>query len=189
MRLSGSGCKRTIGLLLAAMILSLCTACGSAERTGPLIGRWAFEGTEDEVLRLNADGSAVWQKKSFTWTDSGEALTLTPASGDPVVIRYKRDDGGFRIWPVTVYAPSAASQPDGLVGAWYVEETPRVSFIFRADGTFAEDTAFSGTYTVDPEAGTFRLDYGGLFDPVVCGYALRDGKLEVAYPWVLVPCP
>ena len=62
-----------------------------------------------------------------------------------------------------------------------------MSFVFTADGAFSEDTAFSGMYTVDEETGSFRLDYGGIFESIVCYYTIEDNLLTVAYPWKVYP--
>ncbi len=179
--------RRAAGILLALAVLALCLPC-AAEQACPLIGRWTFPGLDEVVLRVEADGTAVYQGQAFDWTDRGDALELVSADGTVTVLRYLSDESGMWIWPATVYARTEGDAGSGLTGAWSVPETPRVSFVFRADGTFVEDTVFTGTWTADEEAGTFRLDYGGMFDPVVCRWSIEGDRLTVEYPWQLVPC-
>ena len=52
---------------------------------------------------------------------------------------------------------------------------------------FLEDGTFTGTYRVDPEAGTIQLVYiGGFGDALL--YFTQEGNddLKVEYPWILV---
>ncbi|MBR4459507.1 MAG: hypothetical protein IKS31_11175 [Clostridia bacterium] len=180
--------RRFTGCTVLAGFLILFLLCG-AEAECPLVGEWAYDYAPDTpVLRVEEGGRAVYLGLTFTWTDDGEALTLhLPNSSFSTILRYKADESGLWIYPWRTYIRSAEGASDGLTGSWYVEETPRVSFIFREDGTFSEDTAFSGTYTADAESGTFTLNYGGVFDPVTCRYFLDGDSLAVAYPWRVVP--
>lgn len=175
----------TVTALLVCLILCL-PAFG--ESTCPLIGAWSYDpnGTTIDLL-LNVDGTAVYHSMICTWKDEDSCLTLRALNGQEYIIRYEQTDDRITVYPLTTYTRKETEDANGLIGSWYVPETPRVSFVFTADGAFSEDTAFSGMYTVDEEAGSFRLDYGGIFEPIVCYYTIEDDLLTVAYPWKVYP--
>ncbi len=159
------------------------------ESSCPILGSWSFypEGNTLDLV-IDPNGSALYQGMIGSWWENEDGtITIAPVNGNETVLRYEQGETGWIVYPRTEYMRSETANPDGIVGTWYVPETPRVSFVFNEDGTFAEDTAFSGTYTVDEENGTIRLDYGGFFDPVVCRFSMDGDRLVVEYPWTLYP--
>lgn len=183
--------KRRFWKPTAILVLILCALCASvwAEGTAcPLVGRWAYpHEPKTAVLEVRKDGTAAWLGKNWTWKDEDGRLTLTDAGGESLSLRYAVEDGQPVVYLTTVYRPAEGTETAGLTGQWTDPDAPRCGFVFTDTGLFLEDSTFTGTYTVDEEAGTFRLHYGSLFDDTVCYYALGDGTLTVEYPWPLVP--
>lgn len=181
-----------VRLWKVAFILALCLAVSAGslgEAAFPLIGDWAFNhAPETSVLLVREDGTAVYDGRDWTWEGDETFLTLKDAEGETFPIRYIADEKG--VW---IYLPGEYTRRDKLTdeeiwGAWIRDTSDMSSFIFEKDGRFMEDGTFVGTYKVDPEAGTFLLQYqpAGYFDDTLC-YFLREGDhMTIFYPWTMV---
>ena len=185
-------CLKLFRKILSTVLVMVCLgipALTIGESSCPILGSWSFypEGNTLDLV-IDPNGSALYQGMIGSWHENEDGtITIATLNGKETVLRYEQTETGWIVYPRTEYMRSETANPDGIVGTWYVPETPRVSFVFNEDGTFAEDTAFSGTYTVDEENGTIRLDYGGFFDPVVCRFSMDGDRLVVEYPWTLYP--
>ena len=155
--------------------------------TCPLEGTWAYaHDHKAPVLSVNADGTCVYFGKQYAWEDQEGFLALRN-DDESAVLRYLVTDEAVYIYPETVFEKTGHTELAGLFGVWKGVNSGS-SFAFTPDGYFLEDGAFAGQYTVDEDAGTFLLNYGGVFADTLCYYTLReDGLLTVAYPYDVVP--
>ena len=193
-RLTGSPMSNSsfhIRVWMVAFLLILCLAFSAAALGGenfPLVGDWAFNhAPEKTVLLVRDDGTAVYDGRDWTWEGDETFLNLQNTEGETFSIRYAADEDGIRI-----YLPGDYTRRDKLVdeeiwGAWIKDTSDASSFIFEKDGRFMEDTTFVGTYKVDPEAGTFLLQYqpAGYFNDTLCYFEREGDHMTVFYPWPL----
>ena len=156
-------------------------------QTSPLEGAWAYaHDPKTPILTVKSDGTAVYFGKQYGWEDIGGFLSLSGEEGN-AFLRYHVTDQAVYIYPETVFEKTGHPELEGLFGVWQGVNSGS-SFAFTPDGYFLEDGAFTGQYTVDADAGTFLLNYGGVFADTLCYYTLReDGCLVVAYPYDVVP--
>ena len=174
--------------LVLILILSM-VAAASAESASFRPGDWAFNHEpEKSVLLLREDGTAIWQGTECTWKDDGDFIHLTPESGEEISIRYQATEEKTLVWLPVEYRRAEEVPGEGLNGAWIGKESEGSTFIFReSDHMFLEDGTFTGTFTVDPEAGTLLLAYIQYFDDTLCYFRLEGNDvLKMEYPWPLV---
>ena len=180
--------KKLLCVLLVLLLLAGCAkpaALSPAEQA--LVGEWAYDhDSKTAVLVLKQDGSAKYDGAKYDrFAYDGERLTLTASDGTAQTIRCTHDGEGLLFYRSTVYERESGS--DGLPGVWH-DSADNWTFEFTNTGGFMEDGYFPGTYTVDEDAGSFRLHYaGGQLDDTVCYYTLDGDTLTVEYPWRMVP--
>lgn len=153
----------------------------------PLLGEWAYDYEPTVlVLRLEANGNAWYLGKDYTWADQGSFLKLADPEGNTLMLRYAVSETQKVIYPRTFYRRGTHVEGEGgLIGVWE-GVSDGSSFVFTPAGYFLEDSAFSGNFMADPEAGTFLLHYGEVFADTLCYYGVENEILSVEYPWVIV---
>ena len=180
--------KKLLCVFFALLLLAGCAkpaALSPAEQA--LVGKWAYDhDPKTAVLILKQDGSAKYAGTKYDrFTYDGELLELTASDGTAQTIRCQQDEEGLLLYRATVYIREDSG--DGLTGVWH-DDADNWTFEFTKTGAFMEDGYFPGTYTVDEEAGSFRLHYaGGQLDDTVCYFSLDGDALTVEYPWRMVP--
>jgi len=177
-------------VLLPVLVLILALGVSfpaTAENAGFPTGDWAFNyAPEESVLLLREDGTAVLKGQDYTWTDDGEFLTLTEENGETVSLRYLATEKKTLLYFPTEYVRAEDVPGFGLIGAWKGKESEGSTFIFRSDKMFLEDGTFTGTFRMDPEAGTLLLVYIKYFEDTLCYFRLDNDILTVDYPWPMV---
>lgn len=189
----------TRGIRISALLFSillLWTACGSLGEAalpqeadvGSLLGEWAFDYEPTVlVLRLSEDGSAWYKGQEYTWEEDGSGfLKLTDESGALLSLRYSLSDGKTVIYPQTSYHRGKEVEGQGgIIGIWE-GVSDGSTFVFTPSGKFLEDNAFAGYFLADPDAGTFLLHYGEIFEDTLCYYSIDQEILTIEYPWTIV---
>lgn len=173
-------------LVLILLTVSLAAAAGDA---GFRSGDWAFNhAPEETVLSLQEGGAGTFYGLPCSWEDDGEFLRLVSEDGAETLIRYRVTDEQATIWLPAEFSRIEGDAHKGVSGSWKGKNGSGNTFIFREeDHMFLEDGTFTGTYRVDPEAGTIQLVYiGGFGDALL--YFTQEGNddLKVEYPWILV---
>ena len=167
-------------LFMAALIL---TACGNTQE-GPLSGKYAYiHDTEKAALVFRGDKVTLDGTK-YSYTVDGQLLLLT-RSGQTTPMRYTETKDGMYIYKSTVYTLTSGAGGKGIVGKWDNAEN-RWSFEFNDKNEFLEDGIFAGYYTVDEDAGSFKLMYNDPIEDTVCYYTVNGNELTVEYPWPMV---
>lgn len=176
----------TVGILCVLLVLLL-AACGSRDMSPEeraLCGSWAYSHDPDTaVLTLKKSGRAVYEDTRYDYTVDGQFLLFLSGQGETLALRYRMEDGGM-----TLYIPSeyeCEDTPESLMGFWECGAR-NWTFEFSADGTFREDSVFTGNYAADEENGTLTLRYSDYFEDTVCYYTLAGDRLTVEYPWRMV---
>lgn len=179
--------KRFISVLLIAVLVIL-AGCASEElspQTKEIKGKWAYIHDEETViLNLKADGTAKFHDKDYTYDCDEQFIKLT-ADGETLNLRYYVDGDDIYIYEQTVYKYDGEGKPDGIAGLWTSAEN-NWEFEFTENGTFKEDGYFPGYYSVDEEAGTFKLVYNDQFEDTVCYYRISGDEMLLEYPWHMV---
>ena len=183
-------------LLLVLVTVVLLTGCGKAES-------WAynFDKTK-EILRLNTDGTAVYQEKVFvegvqktkekkytSYKKDDSFITLTGEDGD-LKIRYKTTDDGIILYEKSTYRYTPSEnyvRGDSIVGVWTSTGTDRLFYEFSETGNFLEDGLFVGEYELDSEAGTVTLNYYDDVPSAMFYFTIQGDEMTVEYPWDMVP--
>ena len=175
-----------VPLLLFLRLLPAASA-GKAEPF-PLLGDWAFNHAPDtSVLLVREDGTAVYDGRDWTWQADETVLTLTDAAGNAFPIRYTAKDGAVQIYLPAEYTRRDKLEDAEIWGAWINDRSDLSSFVFEKDGRFMEDGTFVGRYQVDPEAGTFLLQYQpAYFGDTLCYFVREGDHMTVFYPWMVV---
>lgn len=171
------------GMLCAAVMLILCTALAGC---GGKAEKWAYIHEPDkEVLRLSSNGKAVFNGTEYTYTKDSDHITLTDAAGKPEEHRYVMDGEQMIFYERSVYTLEEGTAGDGIIGVW---KNGKSVYEFTAKGTFNEDNAFFGHYSVDEQAGTIQFMYDAPLPDALLYYELgSDGKqLTIDYPWPMV---
>ena len=179
--------KKVSFLFLVLILLSISLAA-PAESTGFRPGDWAFNyAPETSVLLLREDGTGIYQGTPCTWQDDGTFLRLAGEAGE-ISLRYRVTDGKTMIYLPSEYFRAEDDTGEGILGSWVRKEPSKSTFIFRGrDGMFLEDGTFTGTFRVDPEAGTILLVYIGGFEDTLLYYSQEgNDDLKIEYPWTLV---
>ena len=179
---------KKVAFLILVLIL-FCVSVAAADETAGLgPGDWAFNhAPEESVLLLQEDGTGAFYGLPCSWKDDGSFLYLTVEDGTEIALRYLAADGKTTIWLPAEYVRAEGDANEGIMGAWKGKNKSGNTFIFREeDMRFLEDGTFTGSFTVDPEAGTVRLVYIGGFEDAVL-YFRQDGNddLKIEYPWTL----
>lgn len=180
--------KRYISVLLIAVFLLLagCAAADLSPQAQTIQGKWAYIHDEETViLKLKADGTAVFHDKDYTYDCDGEYILLKSSDGEELNLRYKLDDDNLYVFEQTTYTYDGEGKPDGIVGQWVSPEN-NWNFEFTEEGTFMEDGYFPGYYTVNEKDGTFKLVYNDKFEDTVCYYHIDGKELMLEYPWCMV---
>ena len=175
--------------LFLVLILLVVSVAPAEETPGFRPGDWAFNhAPETSVLVLREDGSGAFYGLPCSWEDDGEFLRLVSEDGAETLIRYRVTDEQATIWLPAEFSRIEGDAHKGVSGSWKGKNGSGNTFIFREeDHMFLEDGTFTGTYRVDPEAGTIQLVYiGGFGDALL--YFTQEGNddLKVEYPWILV---
>lgn len=181
--------KRAFSFPVIALVLFLCAFASSAALgEGFPVGEWAFNhAPEESVLLLREDGTAVLKGQAFTWADDGAFLRLTGVDGQETSLRYQVSADKVMLYFPADYIRAEGVPGEGLIGAWVGRESSGSTFIFRADRMFLEDGTFTGTFRVDPEAGTILLVYVGNFDDTLLYFRQEENdSLRIEYPWQMV---
>ncbi len=172
-------------LVLAILLCAALTVSAAAE--GFPAGDWAFgsdPGTS--VLRLNEDGTAVYQNTEYTFEDDGEVLSLKDAEGEVLRLRYRVTEKNKWLYVTMNYTRKEGTTGEDLQGVWNLDGSEKAFFEFSAKNTFLEDGVFTGTYKVDYENHSFTLIYPMLFDDTVCYFTIDGQHMTVEYPWSVV---
>jgi len=172
------------------LLLFCLLSAAAAEKAEPfpLLGDWAYNhAPETSVLLVREDGTAVYDGRDWAWQADESVLMLTDAEGDVFPIRYAVKDDAVQIYLPAEYTRRDKLEDGEIWGAWIGDHSELSSFIFEKDGRFMEDNTFVGRYSVDPEAGTFLLQYQptGTFDDTLCYFNREGDHMTVFYPWTL----
>ena len=153
--------KKVISVILAALMLLAVCGCGKSDKTGmkmlesnniqqsnaDLIGSW---GSYDQVQTVfNEDGTASFYKANcVSYTFTGKSLILNTDAGMTFTIdaRLFGDDLIVFDQPYTfLHYNAVANKLDS--GKWVCEIDDETQYTFEfADGKFAEDGKYTGTY-------------------------------------------
>ncbi|MBR6020450.1 MAG: hypothetical protein IK055_09585 [Lachnospiraceae bacterium] len=183
-------------LLLLCLVLMACAvlvACDDDDRKAK--ERWAFNHETDKaVLTVYEDGSAEFQGKEYTKYEVGDkVIKMTAKDGSVDEFRYY-DDEKYRYIYLTstydFYESDTFAGYDGstLVGAWTKGED-KESFQFTPNGTFLEDGYWAGYYFPHDD-GSIKLVYDNqVFDDTTIYYTIKDKKLTIEYPWLMIKMP
>lgn len=188
--------KMPVFAMILVMILMCLTGCSKSES-------WAynFDDTK-EILRLNSDGTAVYQAKIFvdgiqkteerkctSYKKDDSYLTLSGSDGE-LKMRCETTENGLVLYEKStyVYTPREGyERGDGIVGVWTNTGTDRLFYEFSEKGNFMEDGVFVGDYFLDGESGSIRLDYYDDLPDTILYYTIEGDEMIVEYPWELVP--
>ena len=188
--------KMPVFAMILVMILMCLTGCSKSES-------WAYNFDETkEILRLNSDGTAVYQAKVFvdgiqkteerkytSYKKDDSYLTLSGSDGE-LKMRCETTDNGLVLYEKStyVYTPREGyERGDGIVGVWTNTGTDRLFYEFSEKGNFMEDGVFVGDYFLDGEPGSIRLDYYDDLPDTILYYTIEGDEMVVEYPWDLVP--
>ena len=199
--------NKYVFVVLLSLILVLATACGKEEKKEETNGNGADESwaygydSANEILRLNADGSAVYKVKTYknnvqimetknfsSYKKDDSYITLTDKEGTELKLRYKKTDKGITVYEKTVYEYSKnnVNAQDGLLGLWVNPDQEKICYEFTDKGTFLEDSIFPGHFYVKEAEGEITLEYNDPVPNTVMYYSLENGKLIIEYPWDMV---
>lgn len=199
--------KAAILCLLLALILCLSAGCEDkknkdGEKAGEKVDeniaeRWAISSERDEpVMIFYKDGTADFYGTKYKSYEVGtQFINFTSEDGTVTPIRYYEEtdtEGTLRRF---VYRSSDYKLVPGLlegdgpvVGYW---QCGGLTYQFTAKGTFLEDGALPGHYTVfqaNGESGIV-LSYDGHLSDTILFYKLNGDTMTVDYPWALVKMP
>ena len=180
--------KKNPFLILVVILLAVSLAA-TAEDAGFKPGDWAFNhAPEEPVLSLREDGAGTFYGLPCRWEDDGAFLRLTAENGTEFSLRYRMTDDRMMVWLPAEYVRAEGDAHEGVAGSWKGKNGSGNTFIFREeDNMFLEDGTFTGSFKVDPEAGTIRLVYIGGFDDALLYFSQEgNGDLKIEYPWTLV---
>ncbi|MDD5935825.1 MAG: hypothetical protein PUC65_09730 [Clostridiales bacterium] len=175
-------------LSIILLIILTFTACDNEKKEQGIYGSWAYiHDKETEIAVFKNNGKAKYQGKDYTFTSDDQFIELKDADGKITKMRYLLNDKGMYLYQNSTYTYVDEGKSQNLVGKWLCKET-NWSYIFSSGGAFKEDDIFQGRYIVDEENSTFTLIYeGGQLEDTLCYYKLLDNKLEIEYPWQMVP--
>ena len=184
--------KSIVCFVLIFLALTVCTiGCKKSDiqqndYEKQLLGEWAYvHDTEETVAEFNADGSAKFEGKKYRYTGDDRFIELTDAKEETKKLRYQFEEDGMYVYIQSTYTRQPEIPGDTIVGLWKCEEKGW-TFEFSDKGTFMEEGALTGYYTVDEEAGTIRLIYGEALEDTVFYYSLDGDELYVEYPWLML---
>ena len=174
------------GCLMTLLLLLLCAGAWAE----PLqAGEWVYPDTPDApVLFVSQDGAVLFEAHRYALRTDEPFCWLEPEDEALPALRCRIDDETILLYRQDVYARHPKDQGSGLPGAW-LSTTGGGVFILGGDGLFMEDGLFTGTYTVDEAAQSFRLHYHEDFADTVCYYTLGEDRLTIEYPWKLIHKP
>jgi len=199
--------KKPAFALIIVMLLTMClTGCSNTDDNTEkgVKESWAYNFDETkEVIRLNEDGTAMYQVKSFkdnvqvskatkfdSYTKDDKYITLKNADTE-IKLMYEPYEKGIMLYEKSTYKYSANSlnpQQDGSVlGLWESTGTDKLFYEFSDQGTFMEDGVFVGEYKWDKEAGTVTLNYYDEVPSTTFYYIIEGDIMTVDYPWPMVP--
>lgn len=151
-----------------------------------LLGEWAYvHDTKKTVAKFNSDGSAKFEGKKYQYTGDDRFIELTNDKEETKKLRYQFEGDGMYVYIQSTYTRQPELPGDTIVGLWKCEEEGW-TFEFSDKGTFMEDGALTGYYTVEEETGTVRLIYGEALDDTVFYYSLDGDELHIEYPWLML---
>lgn len=173
--------KKLVPLVLALALLL--ASCGSVQE-GALNGKYAYiHDTEKAALTFKGD-KVVLDGTRYSYTVDDEFIMLA-RNGKTTPIRFLETKDGMYIYKTAVYTLEEGTGGEGLIGLWKDPET-NWSFEFNNKAEFLEDGVLPGHFSVDENAGTFKLMYNDPVEDTVCYYKLEGDKLTVEYPWLMV---
>ena len=151
-----------------------------------LLGEWAYvHDMTETVAEFKENGSAKFEGKKYQYTSDNQFIELTDNKEETKKLRYQFEGDGVYVYIQSTYTRQPLIPGDTMVGLWKCEEKGW-TFEFTDKGTFMEDGALTGYYTVDEEAGTVRLIYGEALEDTVFYYSLEGDELHVEYPWLML---
>lgn len=192
--------KYLIGILSAVVVLALALTVvlvvihkknkvvEAPDLTGfekALLGNWAYNhDKETSVAIFRGDRTSEFEGKKSTFTCDGEYIYLTE-DGKTEKYHYTLKNGSeLEIYKKSTYILEEAGVEGTIIGVWVCPETS-LSFEFTSKGTFLEDNAFTGYYSVDEEAGVVHLGYELHLPDAEFYYHLDGDRMDVEYPWAM----
>ena len=181
-RISFSG----IALLLLCFFVCVVSCAEPLPEEGFPMGEWSLaDKPEEPVLRVSADGTALYNGTEYTWEDDGQFLLLADAEGESLRLRYLVTGKTVYLYLGSGYTRKEGTAGEGIVGVWNRDGSQRSFFEFTANQRFLEDGVFDGRYEVDYENGSFTLIYPMYFDDTVCYFLQEGDSMTIEYPWTL----
>lgn len=176
-----------ITLLTLCLLMTVPVGAPAEGSSVSLVGEWVFSDMPGTTLMyLKEDGSAIYGGQSLVWEDQHDALLLTDEAGESLRLPYLPTGTGITVWLPSVFERISEIGGVGeITGTWRATGNSQSSFVFTLDGQFLEDGIFSGTYTVDEENATVKLQYSGPFADTEIFYVFMDEALVIYYPWAL----
>ena len=191
--------KMPVFILMIALVLICLTGCSGKDDA---VESWAYNFDETkEILRLNADGTAMYMEKYFeegiqksrekkytSYKKDDNYITLTGSDGE-LKLRYETTDSGIQIYEKStyVYTPNEEYERNGIIGVWTNVGTDRLYYEFSEGGNFCEDGIFVGNYLFDVGDGAVRLVYYDEVPDTIMYYEIQGDEMIVEYPWMMVP--
>lgn len=151
-----------------------------------LLGKWAYvHDTKETVAEFKKDGSAKFEGKKYQYTCDDQFIELTDKNEEVTKLRYLLEEDRMYVYIQSTYTRQPEIPGDTMVGVWKCE-AKGWTFEFTEKGTFMEDGALTGYYTIEEETGTVRLVYGEALDDTVFYYSLDGDELYIEYPWLML---
>lgn len=170
--------KRIVYSCILSCAMLVLAGCGNAER-------WAYiHDVETEILRLGSDGKAEFKGEKYSYTRDDQYIELTDQAGGQLKMRYAMDGEQMLLYEKSTYSYSGDGERNGLIGLW--TQGNGWSFEFTDQGTFCEDSYFTGYYAVDEENATIKLMYNDRFVDTYMYYSIEGDELCIEYPWPMV---
>lgn len=178
-------------IVLTSLIIALLSGCGNQssieqnEYEKALLGKWAYAHDLDKTeAEFKESGAATFEGKKYTYSSDGTYIHFTDSSQDEWKLRYVQNEDKMYVYIQSTYTKDIPEYGEGIVGVWTCKEK-NWTYEFTDKGTFMEDGALTGHYTVDEEAGTVKLMYEEALEDTVFYYQLEGDSLKIEYPWLM----